>query len=151
MEGAALYALWDIVHLKYDSCCSHIYASKADVQKVLLDVSLALLSQTHPIIYHAWHCVWQGIWEWTASIGANHWRIGQGISDDFNDDSLREGYYNDNDYDMLMVSLNHDSNQLAMVASPLLIGADVRKIDNYFLKTPTNMETVALNQDQLDS
>jgi alpha-galactosidase len=109
-----------------------MYASKAETQKVLLDMSLALLNQTHPIVYHACHCGWLDIWEWAAWIGANHWRIGQDISDDFNYGSLREGYYNDvltmidrgdplqqysgpghwNDYDMLIVSLNGGSDQL---------------------------------------
>lgn len=163
-----------------------MYASKAETQKVLLDMSLALLHQTHPVVYHACHCGWLDIWEWAASIGANHCRIGQDISDDFNYGSLRECYYNDvltmidcgnplqqysgpghwDDYDMLIVFLNGGSDQLvgigasnvdyctnfslwAMVASPLLIGADVRKMENYSLEILTNKEIIAINQDPL--
>lgn len=69
-----------------------------------------------------------------------------------------------NDYDMLIVGLNGKSGQLigsgasnteyrthfslwAMVASPMLVGADVRKLDSYTLETLTNAEVLALNQD----
>ncbi|CZR58739.1 related to alpha-galactosidase precursor [Phialocephala subalpina] len=185
-EDAALYASWGVDHLKYDSCCSHMFATKAQVQKVILDMSTALMNQTHPIVYHACHCGWQDVWEWAAVEGANHWRIGQDISDDFNYPGLRDGYYYDvldmidrgnnitkysgpghwNDYDMLIVNLNGKSTQLVgtgasnteyrthfslwcMVASPLLIGSDVRYMDNYTVETLTNKEMIAINQDPL--
>jgi alpha-galactosidase len=65
---------------------------------------------------------------------------------------------------MLIVGLNGKSKQLvgsgasnteyrthfslwAMVSSPMLVGADVRKLDAYSLETLTNKEIVALNQD----
>ncbi|HEX8613851.1 MAG TPA: glycoside hydrolase family 27 protein [Telluria sp.] len=71
-----------------------------------------------------------------------------------------------NDYDMLIVGLNGKSMQLpgagasnveyrthfsmwAMVASPLLAGADLRKLDAYTLETLTNKEITAINQDSL--
>lgn len=71
-----------------------------------------------------------------------------------------------NDYDMLIVGLNGKSVQLVgtgasnteyrthfslwcMVATPLLIGADVRTFDPYSLETLTNKEIIALNQDPL--
>ena len=34
-----------------------------------------------------------------------------------------------------------------MVSSPMLVGADVRKLDSYSLETLTNKEVLALNQD----
>jgi alpha-galactosidase len=69
-----------------------------------------------------------------------------------------------NDYDMLIVGLDGKSKQLvgtgasnieyrthfslwAMVSSPLLVGADVRKLDPDSLETLTNREVIALNQD----
>lgn len=69
-----------------------------------------------------------------------------------------------NDYDMLIVGLDGKSKQLvgsgasnteyrahfslwAMVSSPMLVGADVRKLDAYSLETLTNREVIALNQD----
>ncbi|RDL29946.1 Alpha-galactosidase [Venustampulla echinocandica] len=185
-EDAAMFASWGIDHLKYDSCCSHEHAPKSEVQKIVLKMSKALLAQSHPIVYHACHCGWADIWEWAADEGANQWRIGQDISDEFNYPGNREKYYFDvldmldrgnelvkysgpghwNDYDMLIVGLNGNSSQLvgtgasnieyrthfsmwAMVASPLLIGSDVRTLDTYSLQTLTNKEVIEVSQDPL--
>lgn len=71
-----------------------------------------------------------------------------------------------NDYDMLIVGLDGNSSQLvgtglsniqyrthfsmwAMVASPLLIGSDVRTLDAYNLATLINPEVIAISQDPL--
>lgn len=131
-EDARLFASWGIDHLKYDSCCSHKDAPQTEVQRVVLKMSKALLAQSRPIVYHACHCGWADVWEWAASEGVNHWRIGQDISDDFNYPGNREKYYFDvldmldrgnalakyagpghwNDYDMLIVGLKGRSGQL---------------------------------------
>lgn len=183
-QDAAMFAAWGIDHLKYDSCCSHRDAPKTELQKIFRTMSNALMAQKRGIVLHACHCGWGDIWEWAGALGANHWRIGQDISDDFNYPGNREGYYFDvldqldrgvgieqysgpghwNDYDMLIVGLNGRSKQLvgsgasnteyrthfslwAMVSSPMLVGADVRHLDEYSLETLTNREIIALNQD----
>lgn len=149
-------------------------------------MSKALRASGRAIVYHACHCGWADIWEWAAEEGANQWRIGQDISDDFNYPGKREKYYFDvldmidrgnnlvqysgpghwNDYDVLIVGLNGNSTQLvgtgasnieyrthfsmwAMVASPLLIGSDIRTLDMYDLQTLTNREIIEINQDSL--
>jgi len=131
-EDAAMFASWGVDHLKYDSCCSHKDAPKAEVQRVVGRMSSALIATKRPIVYHACHCGWADIAEWAADLGANQWRIGQDISDDFNVPGLREKYYFDvldmldrgekyakyagpghwNDYDMLIVGLNGHSQLL---------------------------------------
>jgi alpha-galactosidase len=131
-EDAKLFASWGIDHLKYDSCCSHADAPKEEVQQVMLDMSTALIATNRSIVFHACHCGWADVWEWAAEEGANQWRIGQDISDDFNYPGNREKYYFDvldmldrgdnitqysgpghwNDYDMLIVGLNGESKQL---------------------------------------
>jgi alpha-galactosidase len=183
-QDAAMLAAWGVDHLKYDSCCSHQDAPKAELQKIFRTMSNALMAQKRGIVLHACHCGWGDIWEWAGALGANHWRIGQDISDDFNYPGNREGYYFDvldqldrgvgieqysgpghwNDYDMLIVGLNGRSKQLvgsgasnteyrthfslwAMVSSPMLVGADVRHLDEYSLETLSNREIIALNQD----
>jgi alpha-galactosidase len=55
----------------------------------------ALLATKRPIVYHACHFGWNDIWKWAASEGANQWRIGQDISDDYNYPGNREDYYFD--------------------------------------------------------
>lgn len=131
-QDAAMFASWGVDHLKYDSCCSHKDAPKAEVQRVVGRMGTALRAASRPIVYHACHCGWADIWEWAAALGVNHWRMGQDISDDFNYPGLREGYYFDvldmldhgaalarhagpghwNDFDMLIVGLHGRSGQL---------------------------------------
>jgi alpha-galactosidase len=131
-EDAKLFASWGIDHLKYDACCSHGEAPQAEVQQVMLDMSTALIATNRSIVFHACHCGWANVWEWAAEEGANQWRIGQDISDDFNYPGNREKYYFDvldmldrgndvakwtgpghwNDYDMLIVGLDGESKQL---------------------------------------
>jgi alpha-galactosidase len=132
VDDAKTFASWGIDHLKYDACCSHADAPEAEVQQVFLDMSQALLATNHSTVYHACHCGWTNVWQWAAEEGANQWRIGQDISDDFNYPGNREKYYFDvldmldrgnaitqytgpghwNDYDMLIVGLNGQSGQL---------------------------------------
>lgn len=131
-EDAAMFAAWGIDHLKYDSCCSHEKESAEVVRDAFLKMSKALIREKKDIVLHACHCGWTNIWEWAADIGANHWRIGQDISDDFDYPGNREDYYHDvldmidrgvelsdytkqgqwNDFDMLIVGLNGVSKEL---------------------------------------
>lgn len=131
-EDAKMFAAWGVDYLKYDSCCSHKDASPAVMQKIFYSMSSALISQEQPVALHACHCGWADIWTWGKDVGANHWRIGQDISDDFDYPDNREGYYFDvldmidrgvglekytgpgrwNDYDMLIVGLNGKSKEL---------------------------------------
>ncbi len=140
-EDAAMFASWGVDHLKYDSCCSHKDAPKAEVQRLVGRMSSALLATRRPIVYHACHCGWADIAEWAADLGANQWRIGQDISDDFNYPGLREKYYFDvldmldrgaplaryagpghwNDFDMLIVGLDG--------RSPLLVGTGASNVE----------------------
>ncbi len=131
-DDAKMFADWGVDYLKYDSCCSHKDANIAVMQKIFYNMSSALLSQKQPVALHACHCGWADIWQWGKEVGANHWRIGQDISDDFDYPDNREGYYFDvldmidrgvglekytgpghwNDYDMLIVGLNGQSKEL---------------------------------------
>lgn len=140
-QDADMFASWDIDHLKYDACCSHETASKSEVQEAFYKISKPLIDNPKDIVLHACHCGWTDIWEWAGDLGANHWRIGQDISDDFDFPKNREGYYFDvldmldrgeglegynkpgqwNDFDMLVVGLNGQSK--------LLVGAGASNIE----------------------
>lgn len=185
-EDAASFASWGVDHLKYDSCCSHGDAAVPVVQEIVRKMAEGLRGTGRDIVYHACHCGWASIPEWAAREGANQWRMGQDIPDDFDYPGNREQYYFDvldmldhgsnitqysgpggwNDYDMLIVGLGGESQQLVgagcssveyrahfsmwcMVASPLLIGADVRVLSAYDLETLSNAEVIAVDQDPL--
>jgi alpha-galactosidase len=184
-QDAQTFADWGIDHLKYDSCCSHENATAAELQPVVRKMALSLRATKRDIVYHACHCGWADIWKWAADEGANHWRIGQDIPDEFNYPGNREDYYYDvldmldhgaemanysapgrwNDFDMLIVGLDGKGaltglgcsnveyrahfTMWCMVASPLLIGSDVRQLSAYDLETLTNMEVIAVGQDPL--
>ncbi|HEX5685741.1 MAG TPA: glycoside hydrolase family 27 protein [Ideonella sp.] len=131
-QDAKQFAAWGVDHLKYDSCCSHKDAPKTELQPIVKKMARALQASGRPIVYHACHCGWADIWQWAADAGANHWRIGQDISDDFDYPGHREKYYFDvldmldrgialgqhtgpghwNDFDMLVVGLNGKSQEL---------------------------------------
>lgn len=131
-QDAEMFASWNVDHLKYDSCCSHKNASKQELKEIFYKMSKPLIDNPKDIVLHACHCGWGDIWEWAGDIGANHWRIGQDISDDFDYPENREGYYFDvldmldrgdgleefnkpgqwNDFDMLVVGLNGESKEL---------------------------------------
>ena len=183
---AALFASWGIDHIKYDSCCSHETANVSTVQRVMRTMSEGLLATKRPIMFHACHCGWADTWKWAPFVGANHWRIGQDICDDFRYPGNRLDYFFDvldlidrnnqlveyagpghwNDMDMMIVGLNGGSTFLpgmgasnieyrthfsmwAIMSSPLLLGADIRKLDFESLKTLSNKEIIDLNQDPL--
>lgn len=183
-QDADMFASWGIDHLKYDACCSHANEPADVVRRDFLAMSKALMAEKQDVVYHTCHCGWANIWEWAGDIGANHWRIGQDISDDFDYPENREQYYFDvldmidrgielskyakpgqwNDFDMLIVGLDGKSKTLvgagasnieyrthfsmwAMLASPMLVGSDVRNLDPYTLETLTNREVIAISQD----
>ncbi|CAN8097840.1 unnamed protein product [Discula destructiva] len=134
-SDAATFAAWGIDHLKYDMCCWRGIDAPVDVVKGdVRRMALGLRATGRDVVLHACHCGWAEIWTWARDEGANHWRIGQDISDDFAYPGFREDYYFDvldmldagtnksmstaagpggwNDYDMLIVGLEGRSEQL---------------------------------------
>lgn len=132
---AAAFASWGVDHLKYDACCwrgrdAPVDAVRGDMRRM----ALGLRATGRDVVFHACDCGWADIWTWARDEGANHWRMGQDISDDFNYPGNREDYYFDvldmldvgtnqslaqyagpggwNDYDMLIVGLDGESRQL---------------------------------------
>lgn len=167
---AETYASWDVDYLKYDHCFK-----PGDIPSELLyrRMGLALANSGRDILYAA--CSW-GINrtpEWIASTGADTWRSGNDIKDNWQSvaqiykDNIPLQKYNMQgcfiDMDMLTVGMNGNGfvglggcteeeykTQFflwAMFNSPLIIGSDIRNLDDFSKKLLTNKQIIAINQD----
>lgn len=171
-QDALQYARWGVDYLKYDWCNTTNVNAKCAYQLM----SDALHAAGRPIFFSM--CEWGSNhpWKWAREIG-NSWRTTPDIWCAF--DSLRQfpGYqqfgvvqcihYNDtlrqyagnghwNDPDMLEVgngmSVNEDRAHFTMwcmMASPLILGNDVRNMASETKNIIMNKEVIALDQDTL--
>lgn len=171
-QDALQYARWGIDYLKYDWCnTTNINAQGA--YQLMCD---ALQAAGRPIFFSM--CEWGDNypWRWAKGIG-DSWRIGPDIWCSFDsthvfptyiqcsiidcinrNDSLRSyagpGHWNDPD--MLEVgnglSVNQDRAHFTMwcmMASPLILGNDVRNMSDETKAILTNRDLIAIDQDKL--
>lgn len=167
---AETFASWDVDFLKYDYC----YHSPIVPGKYLYRrMGLALENTGRDILFSA--CSWGSdeTAEWIKSTGASMWRSTPDIFDNWNSiRNLTERQsslhpYNApgcfNDMDMLVVGMHGNGNVgiggcddvqyrthfsiWAMMGSPLMIGSDIRKMDEETRRTLMNREVLAIDQD----
>lgn len=171
-QDALQYARWEVDYLKYDWCNTTNVNPRGAYQLI----SDALCAAGRPIFLSM--CEWgdNQPWRWARDIG-HSWRIGPDIWCSFDstrvfptyvqysvldcinkNDSLRRyagpGHWNDPD--MLEVgnglSVNQDRAHFAMwcmMASPLILGNDVRNMSAETKAILTNRDLIAINQDRL--
>lgn len=171
-QDALQYARWNIDYLKYDWCST----TNINPQGAYQLISDALRAAGRPILLSM--CEWGSShpWKWARDIG-HSWRTTPDIWCAF--DSLRvfPGYtqfgvmqcinYNDtlrayagkghwNDPDMLEVGNGMSNNEdrahftmWAMMASPLIIGNDIRNMSDETKAVLLNKEVIAFDQDTL--
>ena len=171
-QDALQYARWGIDYLKYDWCNT----TNVNAQGVYQLMRDALLATGRPIFFSM--CEWgdNHPWRWAKGIG-DSWRIGPDIWCSFDsthvfptyiqcsiidcinrNDSLRSyagpGHWNDPD--MLEVgnglSVNQDRAHFTMwcmMASPLILGNDVRNMSDETKAILTNRDLIAIDQDKL--
>jgi alpha-galactosidase len=159
---AVTYAEWGVDFLKYDWC----HNNGANAREAYFTMCDALKSTGRPIVL--------SICEWGKGIG-EMWRV----SEDIIATTEGTAYWGGasilkiidimaplwpyagpghwNDADMLQVGngdLTYDENVMhfsmwCMLASPLIVGCDLRNIDKKILDILTNKEAIAINQDKL--
>lgn len=171
-QDALQYARWGIDYLKYD-WCNTINVNAQGAYQLMRD---ALQAAGRPIFFSM--CEWgdNHPWRWAKGIG-DSWRIGPDIWCSFDstrvfptyiqcsvidcinrNDSLRSyagpGHWNDPD--MLEVgnglSVNQDRAHFTMwcmMASPLILGNDVRNMSDETKAILTNKDLIAIDQDKL--
>jgi alpha-galactosidase len=164
-QDAALLASFGVDYLKYDNC-NH---GALDARQRYRAMAAALRQTGRQIFYSL--CEWgdNRPWLWAAQpdIDANSWRTTHDIEDNFQsmlkiykqnvvlDAYARPGHWNDPDMleigngGMTPTEYRSHFSLWAIMAAPLLIGTDLRKIDPAALAILSNREVIAIDQDAL--
>ena len=168
---AKTFASWGVDYLKYDHC----YKPETSPSDMLYrKMGLALANCGRDILYSA--CSWgiNGTPDWIKTTGAHMWRSTGDIFDVW---GRVDVIYNANvplqpingkgcfnDMDMLIVGMHGSGNVgmggctteeyrthmsiWAMFSSPLIIGCDIRNVDEETSAMLKNREVIAINQDE---
>jgi alpha-galactosidase len=170
---ATTFAEWGVDFLKYDFC---YHPMGTDGPALYRRMGQALRSTGREILFSL--CEWghRQPWTWARSVGGHMWRTTGDINDSW--ESIRKlaerqrdlapyaGPGGWNDPDMLVVGMGgaghvgreggctHEEYRThmgywAMLCSPLMIGCDVRKMDEPTRELLLNPEVIAVNQDPL--
>lgn len=167
---AKTFAEWEVDFLKYDFCFHPVTVNPDILYKRM---GLALANCGRDILFSA--CSWGEDFtpHWIKETGANMWRSTCDIFDTWESikgiavsqlDKLElNGHGCFNDMDMLVVGMNGKGHVglkgcsveeyrthfsfWALMASPLMIGCDIRNMDEDTKKILTNKEVIAINQD----
>lgn len=170
-EDAKQFAEWGVDYLKYDFCN---FPSSGDAKNAYLTMAMALRNSGRDILFAA--CNWgvENPSGWMRSRGAHSYRstgdifdVPKGYKDIFksqveNIENNAPGCYND--MDMLIVGMHGRGNvglagcsdiqylqhfaMWAFMGSPLIIGSDLRNLDETNEKTLLCEGLIAINQDE---
>jgi alpha-galactosidase len=178
-QDARTYAAWGFDYLKYDWCSyGQLFPNPTleQMKKPYAVMRAALDQAPRDIVYSLCQYGMGKVWEWGASVGGNCWRTTGDITDTWpsmsglgftqagREQFVGPGHWNDPD--MLVVghvgwsarvrptrlTPNEQYTHIslwAMLCSPLLIGCDMTRLDEFTLNLLTNDEVIAVNQDPL--
>jgi len=171
-QDALMYASWGVDYLKYDWCNT----DNINAEVAYTTMSKAITATSRPMVFSL--CEWGGTspWTWAEKIG-HLWRTTGDIYPCFDCEvshgtwsswgvmrivNMREGIRKYagpghwNDPDMMEVgngmSFAEDRAHFAlwcMMAAPLIMGNDVRKVSKITLSILTNKDVVAIDQDSM--
>lgn len=171
-QDARSYASWDVDYLKYDWCNTE----KLKAEGAYITMRDALKAAGRPIVFSI--CEWgdNEPWKWAKDVG-HAWRVTGDIINCW-DCEVGHGSWSSwgvwkiinmrknirkyagpghwNDFDMMEVGNGmtdaEDRSHFAMwsmLSSPLIMGNDLRSATKETIKTLTNKEVIAINQDKL--
>ncbi|HEX4645662.1 MAG TPA: NPCBM/NEW2 domain-containing protein, partial [Verrucomicrobiae bacterium] len=176
-QDARRYADWGFDYLKYDWCSYGEIAPHPDLagmQKPYHVMRAALGQVQRDIVFSLCQYGMGNVWEWGADVGGNCWRTTGDINDSWTSMSGigfsqagHEKYGGPghwNDPDMLVVGYvgwsarvrptkltpNEQYTHISLwclLCSPLLIGCDMTKLDDFTLNLLTNDEVLEVSQD----
>lgn len=171
-EDAKQFAEWGVDFLKYDFC---YFPENADNRHRYATMSMALKASGRDILLSA--CNWGSgePWKWMKSVGAGMYRSTGDIFDNFRSFSeIFKSQMNNfcmsgpgcfNDIDMLTVGMYGKGNvglgakctdedyrtqfsMWAMFSAPLMLGGDVRNMNEFCEKLVLNKDLLRINQDE---
>ncbi|QWT18344.1 glycoside hydrolase family 27 protein [Bacillus sp. NP157] len=164
-QDAASLAAWGVDYLKYDNC----HNEKVDAKQRYTAMAEALRATGRPIFYSL--CEWgenkPWLWAAKAPVMAQSWRTTGDITDTYEsmlkifrqnvvlDAYASPGHWNDPDMlevgngGMTDVEYRSHFSLWSIMASPLLIGTDLRTIKPAALQILLNKEVIAVDQDPL--
>lgn len=178
-QDAAQYGEWGFDYLKYDWCSYGGIApnpTHAQLLKPYQVMRAALDKAPRDIVFSLCQYGMGNVWEWGAEVGGNCWRTTGDITDTWNSmanigfgQAGHEKYAQPgrwNDPDMLVVGYvgwsakvrpthltpNEQYTHISLwclLCSPLLIGCDMTRLDQFTLNLLTNDEVLEVNQDPL--
>lgn len=173
-QDAATFAGWDVDYLKYDYCFKPRHMSGELLYKRM---SLALKNCGRDILFSACNWGEDNVHHWIRESGAHSYRSTPDIQDNWEsickialsqiDKESFTGNYCHNDMDMLVAGMHGGSNDdfigsiggctdtqykthfalWCMMGSPLMIGCDIRKADDFTKNLLQNKDLLAINQD----
>ena len=178
-QDARRYAEWGFDYLKYDWCSYGQIAphpSHDELLKPYQVMRAALNAVQQDIVFSLCQYGMGNVWEWGAQVGGNCWRTTGDITDSWSSMSgigfgqagheqyAGPGHWNDPD--MLVVgyvgwSANVRPTKLTpneqythislwcLLCSPLLIGCDMTRLDDFTFSLLTNDEVLEVSQDPL--
>ena len=159
---ANTFASWGVDYLKYDNCNNQ----GVDAQTRYKKMRDALAATGRPIVFSI--CEWgqNQPWTWAQSVG-NLWRTTGDISDSYSKmvsifqknlplaQYAKPGAWNDPDMlevgngKMTPAEYRSHFSLWAIMAAPLLIGADLRKVSTENYATLLNKDVITIDQDSL--
>jgi alpha-galactosidase len=164
-DDAKMFASWHVDYLKYDNCNNQ----KLDAHKRYTDMAEALRNSGRKIFFSM--CEWgenkPWLWAGKAPVDAGSWRTTGDITDTYAsmlkifkenvvlDQYASLGHWNDPDMlevgngGMTDVEYRSHFSLWSIMASPLLIGTDLRVIKPDALKILLNKDVIAIDQDAL--
>ncbi|WP_209648323.1 NPCBM/NEW2 domain-containing protein [Kibdelosporangium banguiense] len=161
-RDANLFASWGVDYLKYDNCNNQ----GVDAKQRYTKMRDALAATGRPIVFSI--CEWgqNKPWEWAQNVG-NLWRTTGDINDSYSKmvdifkknlplaQYAKPGAWNDPDMlevgngGMTATEYRSHFSLWAIMAAPLLIGADLRKVNTENFTTLLNKDVIAVDQDTL--
>ncbi|AWB65978.1 alpha-galactosidase [Saccharobesus litoralis] len=175
-QDALQYARWGVDYLKYDWCNTGEGAAQRNPIEAYTTMSRALMDSGRPILLsicewgdskpwlwaknvgHMWRTTGDIINCWDCEVGHGTW-ASKGILPILDQQDALRSYAGKNawnDPDMMEVgnlpTLGENRAHFAMwamLAAPLIIGTDVRQLDQPILDILLNREIIAINQDPL--